>query len=117
MNELPIDSRAQSYAILKLEAQAHATRSMIALLAAQNAAVLKGLKHYAGMVEDIGVGAMLTDDQVGQMRNEIESVLRPFSYFTMLWASTQTKNPTIRLVGARNHEGAHSSPGASSGRP
>lgn len=75
MNELPIDPRAQSYAILKLEAQVHAMRSMIALLVADNAAVLKGLKQYAGMVEDIGMGAMLTDDQVGQMRDEIDSVL------------------------------------------
>lgn len=79
MDELPTDPRAQSYAILKLEAQVHAMRSMIALLVADNAAVLKGLKHYAGMAEDIGLGAMLTDDQVVQMKGEIDAVLETVS--------------------------------------
>lgn len=94
MNELPTDPRAQSYAILKLEAQVHAMRSMIALLVADNAAVLKGLKHYAGMVEDIGLAAMLTDEQIFQMRDEIDAVLETVSLLHKALGIDPDKNLT-----------------------
>jgi hypothetical protein len=79
MDELPVDPRAQTQAILRLEAQVLAMRSMIALLVADNAMVLKGLKQYATMVEAIGLGSMLTDQQIIQMRDEIGSVLETVS--------------------------------------
>lgn len=75
MNELPTDPHVQSYAILRLEAQGHAIRAMLALLIADNPTALEGLRRYANMVEDLGLAAMLTDEQITQMRGEMDLVL------------------------------------------
>jgi hypothetical protein len=81
MNELPTDPRAQGLAILRLEAQVQALRFMVALLIADNGTVLKGVRHYAGMVEDISLASMATDDQITTMREEFESVLESIDKF------------------------------------
>ncbi|QJW84374.1 hypothetical protein HK414_13055 [Ramlibacter terrae] len=75
MDELPTNPEAQSAAILTLEARVHAMHSMIALLVADNAAVIERLKEYAGIVEDIGLATPLTDQQISTMHREIEGVL------------------------------------------
>lgn len=73
MNEAP--SSPEAYAILKLEAEVHALRSITSLLVADSAMATKMLRTMAGLAEEVALGSLLSDAQIVHFRNYIESVV------------------------------------------
>lgn len=95
MNELPIDPRAQSQAILALEAQVRALRLVIGALVADNAEVLGLLKKFMSttLIEDVGGASMLTDTQLQQLRGEIGAVLENVAHLHASLGIDAAKRP------------------------
>ena len=75
MDESPLDPESRDAATLKLEAQLHAMRSMIALLVADNPNVFHLLTRYSAVIQEMALNAAVTDQQIAQIRDEFDTVL------------------------------------------
>lgn len=76
MDELPTDPRAQSFAILNLEARMHVLRTIVSILVADNAPAINGVKSLsAALAGGAMLGELVTDAQIEQMGAEVGAVL------------------------------------------